>query len=73
MSKKKLNNAYQHQRGVINDNALKALVTDKLFRERIEKPKKGKGSYRRKARCGNHYDKSPAATVFKNGYHWAFC
>ncbi|RXJ74668.1 ribosome alternative rescue factor ArfA [Veronia nyctiphanis] len=41
---------YQHQRGEIKDNALKALVTDKLFRARVERPKKGKGSYSRKGR-----------------------
>ncbi|WOT05828.1 ribosome alternative rescue factor ArfA [Shewanella youngdeokensis] len=35
-------------RGVIKDNALKAIVTSSLFRTRTEKPKKGKGSYNRK-------------------------
>ncbi|MFD2178117.1 ribosome alternative rescue factor ArfA [Veronia pacifica] len=43
-------NSYQHHRGEIKDNALKALVTDRLFRVRVEKPKKGKGSYSRKGR-----------------------
>lgn len=41
---------YQHQKGQINDNALEALLHDPLFRQRIEKNKKGKGSYLRKAK-----------------------
>lgn len=40
-------------RGTIKDNALKALVTSKLFRMRTEKPKKGKGSYQRKQQRGH--------------------
>lgn len=35
-------------RGQIKDNALKAVVTSQLFRMRVEKGKKGKGSYSRK-------------------------
>ncbi len=35
-------------RGVVKDNALKAVVTSTLFRCRVEKAKKGKGSYSRK-------------------------
>lgn len=41
---------HQHQRGEIADNALAALVTDPLFRSRIEQNRKGKGSYRRHAK-----------------------
>lgn len=41
---------YQHKRGCIKDNALHALVQDPIFHQRIEKNKKGKGSYRRKAK-----------------------
>ena len=41
---------YQHQRGVIKDNAIHALLHDKLFRQRVERNKKGKGSYQRKAK-----------------------
>lgn len=41
-------NRYQHQKGKINDNALEALLHDPLFRQRIEKNQKGKGSYQRK-------------------------
>lgn len=40
-------NQYAHQRGEIKDNAVKALVTDPLFRSRVERNKKGKGSYQR--------------------------
>ncbi|EEY99996.1 hypothetical protein VOA_001354 [Vibrio sp. RC586] len=35
-------------RGTIKDNALKAVVTSAVFRCRVEKAKKGKGSYSRK-------------------------
>lgn len=48
--RKSKDGSYDHQRGDIKDNALKALVTDKLFRTRVEKPKKGKGSYKRKSK-----------------------
>ncbi len=41
---------YRHTKGVINDNALQAILYDPLFRQRIEQNKKGKGSYRRKSR-----------------------
>ena len=34
---------YQHQRGVIKENAIQALLHDKLFRQRVERNKKGKG------------------------------
>lgn len=34
-------------RGTIKDNALKAVVTSQLFRQRVEKAKKGKGSFKR--------------------------
>ncbi|GGO73743.1 ribosome alternative rescue factor ArfA [Bowmanella pacifica] len=46
---------HQHERGVINDNALKALVTSKLFTTRVVKAKKGKGSYSRKGRNSKNY------------------
>ncbi|MFC0309259.1 alternative ribosome-rescue factor A [Gallibacterium trehalosifermentans] len=41
---------YQHQRGEIQESAIKALVNDRLFRQRIERKRKGKGSYQRKAK-----------------------
>lgn len=39
---------YQHKRGEIKNNAIEALLHDPLFRQRVEKNKKGKGSYNRK-------------------------
>ena len=41
---------YRHTKGVINDNALQAILYDPLFRQRKEQNRKGKGSYRRKSR-----------------------
>ncbi|MCK8044428.1 ribosome alternative rescue factor ArfA [Shewanella sp. 1CM18E] len=54
MAKHQTNTAIEHEsgRGVIKDNALKAIVTSSLFRTRTEKPKKGKGSYNRKHQKG---------------------
>lgn len=46
-------NVYQHKRGKIQDNAVEALLRDPLFRQRVEKNKKGKGSYQRKEKHGN--------------------
>ncbi|HHR6174295.1 TPA: alternative ribosome-rescue factor A [Providencia alcalifaciens] len=43
-------NKYQHKRGEIKDNAIEALLHDPLFRQRVEKNKKGKGSYARKGK-----------------------
>ncbi|MBU9853759.1 alternative ribosome-rescue factor A [Rahnella bonaserana] len=43
---------YKHQKGIIQDNALQALLHDPLFKQRIEKNQKGKGSYRRKEKNG---------------------
>ncbi|MFC3024111.1 alternative ribosome-rescue factor A [Vibrio zhugei] len=40
----------EYGRGQIQDNALKALVTSQVFKTRVEKAKKGKGSYVRKAK-----------------------
>ena len=39
----------QHNKGKISDNALKALVKSNLFRYKVERKKKGKGSYNRQA------------------------
>lgn len=44
---------YQHTKGQIKDNAIEALLHDTLFRQRVEKNKKGKGSYLRKGKHGN--------------------
>jgi alternative ribosome-rescue factor len=37
-------------RGTINHSAMAALVTSKIFCMKVEKAKKGKGSYNRKAK-----------------------
>ncbi|MDN2662290.1 ribosome alternative rescue factor ArfA [Psychromonas sp. 14N.309.X.WAT.B.A12] len=37
-------------RGTINHSAMAALVTSKVFTMRVEKAKKGKGSFNRKAK-----------------------
>lgn len=47
--------ATEHGRGEIRDNAVKALVTSKLFQTRVVKAKKGKGSYKRKGRNSKDY------------------
>lgn len=46
---------HEHGRGEVQDNALKALVTSNLFRTRVVKAKKGKGSYNRKGRKSDDY------------------
>ncbi|MDF3125035.1 ribosome alternative rescue factor ArfA [Rheinheimera sp. 1928-s] len=49
----------EHGRGEIRDNALKALVTSKLFQMQVVKAKKGKGSYsRQKFKQGQKCDHS---------------
>ena len=49
---------YQHTRGVVKDNAIMALLHDKLFRQRVETRRKGKGSYQRKAKhIGKFFEK----------------
>lgn len=50
---------YEHTRGVIKDNAVMALLHDKLFRQRVEKKRKGKGSYQRKAKHEGKMFESP--------------
>lgn len=51
---------YKHNKGKIGDSAIKALVTDCLFKQRTEIPKKGKGSYSRK----NKYYKKELLSSF---------
>ncbi|MDD1825811.1 ribosome alternative rescue factor ArfA [Photobacterium sp. ZSDE20] len=48
-------------RGVIKDNALKAVVTSQLFKTRVVKAKKGKGSFRRKDKYSGRESYSMAA------------
>lgn len=47
---------HESRRGKIKDNALKAILTSPLYKIRVEKAKKGKGSYCRK---GKHRGKEP--------------
>lgn len=59
---------YQHQKGKINHNALEALLHDPLFRQRVEKNQKGKGSYQRrdkhnKGRNWEASDKHPCLSL----------
>ena len=56
---------YQHQRGTIKDNAIQALLHDPLFRQRVEKKRKGKGSYQRKAKHANRWLEKPDNKVSK--------
>lgn len=39
---------YCHKRGVVKHNAIKAILHDPLFRQKIVSNKKGKGHYKRK-------------------------
>lgn len=48
--------SYAHQRGEIKESAVKALVTDKLFRIRVERNRKGKGSYQRNEKHRKAYE-----------------
>ena len=49
---------YLHTRGVRKDHAVMAVLHDKLFRQRVEKKRKGKGSYQRKAKhAGKMFEK----------------
>ncbi len=52
---------YQHTKAQIKDNAIEALLHDPLFRQRVEKNKKGKGSYMRKGKHGNRGTGRPVA------------
>lgn len=47
---------YAHRRGEIKENHLQALLTDPLFRSRIEQNRKGKGSYQRKAKHARRWE-----------------
>lgn len=61
---KNQSDTHEHElgRGVIQDNALKALVTSQLFKTRVVKAKKGKGSFSRKMK---HRGKEPGAKGIK--------
>ncbi len=46
----KTTSATELERGEIKDNFLKALVTSKVYKMQVVKAKKGKGSFKRKAK-----------------------
>ncbi|MDP8052355.1 ribosome alternative rescue factor ArfA [Pasteurella atlantica] len=64
---------YAHQRGEIKESVIKAMVNAPLFRTRIVKSKKGKGSYQRKQKHRQAFSKgeSPFKSnlnrLFSNG------
>lgn len=61
---------YQHTKGQIKDNAIEALLHDPLFRQRVEKNKKGKGSYMRKGKHGNRGIRGQWQESKSLFYHW---
>lgn len=76
MTKSTETERYAHQRGEIRDNAIKALVGDPLFRSRIARNQKGKGSYRRNAKHRKSdygRDENPFKNVLTSGFKWVFC
>ena len=46
----------EHNKGVIKDNALKALVRSNIFKHKVYTPKKGKASYSRKSKSKSNLD-----------------
>lgn len=55
---------YNHKKGTIKANASAAIIRDPLFKQRIEKNVKGKGSFKRKAKhCKQDYQ-----TTDKSGF-----
>jgi alternative ribosome-rescue factor len=61
---------YQHTKGQIKDNAIEALLHDPLFRQRVEKNKKGKGSYQRKDKHGKRELGGQWQASESLFYHW---
>lgn len=56
---------YRHNKGNIKDNAILALLHDNLFRQRIERNHKGKGSYRRKPKHAGKWLEKPDYKTFE--------
>ena len=52
---------HELNRGVIGDSAIAAMVTSPLFKVRVEKSKKGKGSFARQAKHKGRKEYSKAA------------
>jgi Uncharacterized protein conserved in bacteria len=61
---------YRHTKGQIQDNAIEALLHDPLFRQRVEKNVKGKGSYRRKENTTKAVTGRPVVNYQTINYHW---
>ncbi|MGL4269323.1 MAG: alternative ribosome-rescue factor A [Plesiomonas sp.] len=51
-------NKIETGRGKIQDNALKALVTGPVFKQRVERNRKGKGAYQRKEKHDRSWEAS---------------
>lgn len=51
-------NKIETGRGNIQDNALKALVTGPVFKQRVERNRKGKGAYQRKEKHDRSWEAS---------------
>lgn len=68
---KKQYDSYLHQRGEIKESAVKALVTDPLFRHKVERNRKGKGSYRRNEKY-KHAVYGKNETPFKSIFNKSF-
>ncbi|MDY0973247.1 alternative ribosome-rescue factor A [Siccibacter turicensis] len=56
---------YQHTKGKINDNAIEALLHDPLFRQRVEKNQKGKGSFQRKGKHAKQQNWEASGKIIK--------
>ena len=56
---------YQHTKGKINDNAIEALLHDPLFRQRVEKNQKGKGSFQRKVKHAKQQNWEASGKIIK--------
>ena len=56
----------QHNKGKIRDNTLKALVKSDLFRHKVERKRKGKGSYNRQGakKWRDGFDTFPPFFIF---------
>ncbi|TKI03248.1 alternative ribosome-rescue factor A [Martelella alba] len=59
---------YRHTKGIIQDNALAALLHDPLFRQRCEKNHKGKGSYNRKGKKVSAHDWEGSGKSIHRGF-----
>lgn len=55
----------QHNKGKIKDNAIKALVRSNIFRHKVFKNKKGKGSYNRQSFKNKDYNQNCNPCLFE--------